>query len=86
MDEERLTKREQEIIGLLAAGNTNPQIASTLGIGRATVKWYVSQILRKLQLPSRVDLAVYAYSHGLLTNAASTTAGAKNPPGGGFFC
>jgi len=53
----RLTNRETIILGELFRNRTNPQIASTLGISRETVKTHVSHILCKLGLRGRGDLA-----------------------------
>ncbi len=53
----RLTSRETIILSELFRNRTNPQIASTLGISRETVKTHVSHILCKLGLRRRRDLA-----------------------------
>ena len=55
---ETLTQREQEILGLITAGLSNPQIAEALVITVGTVKWYVNQIFRKLNVHSRVQAIV----------------------------
>jgi len=55
-----LTAREVEIVGLVAEGLSNRQIASQLGISEQTVKNHLSRILDKLGLDSRVELALYA--------------------------
>ncbi|HXI14103.1 MAG TPA: helix-turn-helix transcriptional regulator [Thermoanaerobaculia bacterium] len=52
----RLTSREAAILSELFRGRTNPQIASTLGISRETVKTHVSHILCKLGLRTRDEL------------------------------
>jgi two-component system nitrate/nitrite response regulator NarL len=57
-----LSPREQEIIALIAQGASNKGIARTLGIAETTVKIHVQHILRKLNLSSRVQAAVYASS------------------------
>lgn len=56
----RLTTREREILRLLAEGLTNPQIAERLVISPKTAEHHVGAILRKLQLCSRSEAAVYA--------------------------
>jgi DNA-binding CsgD family transcriptional regulator len=56
----RLTPREQEILQLLALGMSNPAIAERLVISPKTAEHHVSAILRKLQLASRSEAAVYA--------------------------
>ena len=55
-----LTKREQEIVCLLAEGQSNKVIARNLGISDGTVKLHVKAILRKLEVHSRVEAAVMA--------------------------
>ena len=55
-----LTTREREILRLLAQGLSNPQIAGRLVISAKTAEHHVSAILRKLQLSSRSEAAVYA--------------------------
>ncbi|WP_372659598.1 response regulator [Hydrogenophaga sp.] len=55
-----LSPREDEILGLIARGDSNKLIARELDIAETTVKIHVQHILRKLQLNSRVQAAVYA--------------------------
>lgn len=62
----RLTPREQEILGLLARGASNKELARTLGLAESTVKIHLQSILKKLQLSSRIQAAVYAVEHGLV--------------------
>ncbi|AEI81247.1 response regulator NarL family [Cupriavidus necator N-1] len=64
----RLTAREREIVQGLARGESNKEIARDLGVAESTVKIHVQNILKKLNLASRVQVAVYAVEHGL--NAA----------------
>lgn len=59
-DKEHLTSREKEVLHLVAAGQSNKEIARTLDIGESTVKFHIQSILRKLNLTSRVQAAVYA--------------------------
>jgi DNA-binding CsgD family transcriptional regulator len=61
-----LTRRELQVIALLASGHTNRTIAGELAISERTVDRHVSNILTKLGLPSRTAAAAYAYQHGLL--------------------
>jgi len=63
----RLTPREREIIVMLARGASNKEIARTLDLAESTVKIHVQGILRKLNLASRVQAAVYAVEHGLVS-------------------
>ena len=62
---ELLSPREREILRLIARGDSNKLIARALDIAETTVKIHVQHILRKLNLSSRVQAAVYATSHGL---------------------
>ena len=55
-----LSAREREVLALITHGNSNKLIARQLDIAEATVKIHVQNILRKLQLSSRVQAAVYA--------------------------
>jgi len=57
---DQLTPREQEILCLLAEGQSNKVIARNLGISDGTVKLHVKAILRKLDVHSRVEAAVIA--------------------------
>jgi two-component system nitrate/nitrite response regulator NarL len=63
----KLTPRENEILALLAEGQSNKVIARNLGISDGTVKLHVKSILRKLGVHSRVEAAVIAVEHGLRT-------------------
>ena len=61
-----LTHRERQIIALVATGKTNRAIAEGLAISERTVDRHVSNILSKLDLPSRTAATAYAYEHGLI--------------------
>ncbi len=56
----QLNEKEQKIIGLISEGKTNKEIAEVLFLGEKTVRNYVSNILGKLELSNRSQLAVYA--------------------------
>ncbi|HKO88276.1 MAG TPA: response regulator [Burkholderiales bacterium] len=60
-----LSPRENEIALLIAQGASNKEIARRLGVAESTVKIHVQHILRKLELTSRVQIAVYASENGL---------------------
>src|SRR5262249_53494084 len=60
-----LTARESEILGLVAQGLSNKQIASRLTLSEHTVHRHVANILVKLDLSSRAAAAAYAATHGL---------------------
>lgn len=64
-DGARLTAREQEVIRCLAAGLTNQQTASQLGISVRTVTVHVSNLLRKTGAASRTEAALWAVRHGI---------------------
>lgn len=61
-----LTPRELEVLQLIGEGKTNQEIADTLFIGVKTVKTHVSNILSKLQVEDRTQIAVYAHRYGLV--------------------
>jgi DNA-binding NarL/FixJ family response regulator len=60
-----LTPREREVLGLLARGATNREIARELYLSEGTVKNHVSNILSRLGLRDRTQAALYAREHGL---------------------
>jgi DNA-binding NarL/FixJ family response regulator len=60
-----LTGREQQILGLLARGRSNREIARSLGVSEKTVKTHVSSVLGKLGVQDRTQAAIYAVRHGL---------------------
>jgi LuxR family maltose regulon positive regulatory protein len=57
---EQLTRREREVLSLIAEGFSNPEIAARLFIATSTVKWYVHSILRKLEVDSRTKAVARA--------------------------
>jgi DNA-binding NarL/FixJ family response regulator len=61
-----LSEREAEVLRLVARGLVNKQIARELGVSLSTVKAHVSNILSKLSLPTRTQLALYAARTGLV--------------------
>lgn len=64
-EREKLTARERDIVEGLARGASNKEIARDLDVAESTVKIHVQNILKKLNLSSRVQIAVYAVEHGL---------------------
>lgn len=64
---EKLTERETEVLRMLAQGRANKEIAYALNIGETTVKTHVSNILMKLEVPSRTQAALYAVRIGLVS-------------------
>ncbi len=66
-----LSPRERELLGHIAAGASNKEIARALGVAESTVKIHVQHILRKLNLSSRVQVAVFAAEQGLSARLAA---------------
>lgn len=62
-----LSNREREILIHLTNGKSNKEIANILDIAESTVKIHVQNIMRKLNVTSRVQAAVYALEHGLVS-------------------
>ena len=62
----RLTKRELEVLRLLAAGLSNRQIADTFGVSPTTVRNHVEHLLGKLGVHSKLEAVVYAARHGIV--------------------
>ena len=60
-----LTAREAEVLRLVAAGRSNPEIAATLFLSKKTVARHMSNIFTKLDVPSRTAAAAYAFDHRL---------------------
>ena len=58
-----LTEREREVLGLVSEGLSNKEIAGQLVVTARTVDFHVSNILRKLDVVSRVEAAVWAQAH-----------------------
>jgi DNA-binding NarL/FixJ family response regulator len=62
-----LSEREREVLGLLARGMTNTEIAKRLYLSEGTVRNYVSAVLAKLDVPDRTQAAVLALRYGLVS-------------------
>ncbi len=60
-----LTEREREVVTLIAQGKSNREIAESMTVGVKTIETYVTRILHKLGLESRVQIAIWAIEKGL---------------------
>lgn len=65
VDAPALTARESDVLGLVCEGLANAQVAQRLHIGTSTVKSYVSRLLDKFGVETRVGLVIAAYESGL---------------------
>ena len=61
-----LSDRERKIIKMIVEGNDNKQISNSLFIAQGTVKNSITEIISKLELKDRTQLAVFAIKHGLV--------------------
>jgi DNA-binding NarL/FixJ family response regulator len=59
-----LTPREEQVVALVADGLTNRGVAAELGLSEHTIKKYLLRIFDKVGISSRVELVLYAMSHG----------------------
>ena len=64
-DRDALTRREREVLGLLALGHTNREVADLLHLSVRTAEFHRASIQRKLGLGSRSELVRFALQHGL---------------------
>jgi DNA-binding NarL/FixJ family response regulator len=67
VEPERLTRREREVLTLIAGGRSNKRIAFELGISEKTVKTHVGHVLAKLGVTDRTQAAVLAVREGLVS-------------------
>jgi DNA-binding NarL/FixJ family response regulator len=70
----RLTLREREVLGLLASGSRNKEIALRLGLRERTVKFHVANLLRKLDAQSRTEALRRALEFGLVESGGLSLA------------
>lgn len=59
-----LTPREEQVVALVADGQSNREVAAELGLSEHTIKKYLLRIFDKLGISTRVELVLYAFSHG----------------------
>ena len=67
---DQLTPREAEVLGQIAAGLSNAEIATSLYVSEATVKTHINHIFAKTGLRDRAQLVAYAFRHGLASPPA----------------
>ena len=73
-DEPGLTRRELEILRLVAEGHSNAQLARMLWVTEQTVKFHLSNIYRKLDVANRTEASRWAQLHGLLDGRSANAA------------
>jgi DNA-binding CsgD family transcriptional regulator len=69
-----LTKREREILQLVAEGYSNAQLARMLWVTEQTVKFHLSNVYRKLNVANRTEAARWAQLHGLVATPGQIVA------------
>jgi DNA-binding NarL/FixJ family response regulator len=67
----RLTRREREVLALLADGGDNQSIAQALVISPQTARTHIQNVLTKMRLHSRLEAAMFVRQNGLLDEVAS---------------
>nr|MBN2278789.1 response regulator transcription factor [candidate division Zixibacteria bacterium] len=68
----KLTRRELDVVNLIARGMSNKEIANELHIAVHTVKSHVHNILEKLALHTRLELASFALTEGMVRKAKNS--------------
>lgn len=69
-----LTRREREILALVAEGHSNRELAKMLWVTEQTVKFHLSNIYRKLDVSNRTEASRWAHKHRLLSTAEAVPA------------
>jgi DNA-binding NarL/FixJ family response regulator len=73
-DDVALTRREREILALVAEGHSNRELARMLWVTEQTVKFHLSNIYRKLDVSNRTEASRWAHRHGLVGTATAAPA------------
>jgi DNA-binding NarL/FixJ family response regulator len=68
-DSNALSRRQRQVLGLLAVGSSNKEIAKELGLSERTIKAHVAELLRKIGAPNRIALSVHPLTRTLLSTA-----------------
>lgn len=79
----RLTKREQEILRLVADGHSNADVARDLWVTQQTIKFHLSNVYRKLGVANRTEASRWAQLHGVLSPTEDEPAAAASQSPGG---
>jgi DNA-binding NarL/FixJ family response regulator len=74
----KMTKREREVIGLLGEGMTNKEIGQKIRVSTYTVKSHIHNIMEKLALHTRLEIANYSYSSDTLKTIAKSISTINN--------
>lgn len=69
-----LSDRETEVVEQIAQGKTYVEIAEDLGLTFETVKTYAARIRKKLNVNSKIKIALWAVEHGVVTNGRHDSA------------
>ena len=65
-DGQIISRRQRQVLGFLAVGSSNREIAGELGLTERTIKAHVAELLRKIGAPNRIALSVHPITHTLL--------------------
>ena len=74
----RMTKREREIVGLLCEGLSNKEIGQAIHISTYTVKSHVHNIMEKLALHTRLEIANYSYTNEVVLSVSRSISTISN--------
>ncbi|GAB2846119.1 response regulator transcription factor [Streptomyces deserti] len=78
-----LSRREREVLALVARGQSNPRIAQSLHVSEATVKTHMRRVFHKLQATDRASAVALAISKGMLAPKEGPNTDSVQPPSGG---